>query len=48
MLGGLFAAAIFEYQADQYLNDGKYEALFDKICEASSESIEMTTPGKRV
>lgn len=35
-----------EKQADQYLNDKKYEALLDKICEASAETIEMTSLGK--
>jgi hypothetical protein len=35
-----------EKQADQYLDATKYKALLDKICEASAESIEMTSFGK--
>jgi hypothetical protein len=35
-----------EKQANQFLNDSKYEALLDKICDASAESIEMTSLGK--
>jgi hypothetical protein len=35
-----------EKQAKQFLNDSKYEALLDKICDASAESIEMTSLGK--
>jgi hypothetical protein len=35
-----------EKQADQYLNAAKYDALLDKICDASAESIEMTPLGR--